>query len=329
MLARMCSLILLVPVLAAPQQQPTVRSQSSVVLVPALVKDAQDHLIYGLTANDFVIEDDGVPQNIYLDDSAESDPVSIVVAIQTGRRAQREFSRIRRISSMLNPVLEEPGARVAIVEFDNHTLLVRSFTHDSAALDEFRQLQPGDNGAAILDAVKLSASLLAKEPEGRKRILLLVSEMRDHGSHIASIDDVVASIGNSNTIVYALAFSPSLSQVLDTGRGANPDEAYWNAPADLLAPLLMARNAMKKNVTKTIAQMTGGEFEVFTSHRSFEGRMVDFSNHIHNRYVLSFEPHRPHPGLHQIQVRLKGSRAGVTVVSRTSYWVVTNAAATE
>jgi len=32
-----------------------------------------------------------------------------------------------------------------------------------------------------------------------------------------------------NTVVYALAFSPSLSQVLDTERGLNRGEAYWNA----------------------------------------------------------------------------------------------------
>jgi len=72
--------------------------------------------------------------------------------------------------------------------------------------------------------------------------------------------------------------------------------------------------------------MTGGEYEVFTSRQGFEGGMVDFTNHIHNRYVLSFEPHRPHPGLHQIRVLLKDAPAGVTVLSRTSYWAVANQA---
>jgi hypothetical protein len=30
-------------------------------------------------------------------------------------------------------------------------------------------------------------------------------------------------------VVYALAFSPPLSQVLDTERGVNRGEAHWNA----------------------------------------------------------------------------------------------------
>src|SRR5580658_9899328 len=49
----------------APQeapQEPTLRSQSNVVLIPALVKDSQGGIVYGLQARDFIVEDDGVEQ---------------------------------------------------------------------------------------------------------------------------------------------------------------------------------------------------------------------------------------------------------------------------
>lgn len=96
----------------------------------------------------------------------------------------------------------------------------------------------------------------------------------------------------------------------------------WDAPADIIGTLLMARNAMKKNITKAIAEMTGGEYELFATRRSFESRLIDFNNHLHTRYILSFAPQKPRPGLHQIQVRLKQPRPGVTVLSRTSYWAI-------
>lgn len=73
------------------------------------------------------------------------------------------------------------------------------------------------------------------------------------------LDEVVAAIGNSSTVIYAIAFSPALSQVLDTERGANRDQAYWDAPPDLIGTLLMARNAIKKNITKAIAWLSGGD----------------------------------------------------------------------
>jgi VWFA-related protein len=323
MFARICPLLLLLLSGASAQQDSNLRVQSNVVLVPTLVKDAEGHVIYGLTEKDFVIEDDGVEQAVHLDESAESEPSSVVVAVQTGRRAWREYSRMRGIGPMLTPVFAQLRSRVALVEFDSHVRLVENFSDDETSIDDdLTELQPGDNGAAIRDAIDFSISLLEKEAADRQRILLLVSENRDHGSHVTKTDDLVAAIGNSNTVVYALSFSPSLSQVLDTEKGLNRDEAYWDAPPDIIGSLLMIRNSMKTNITKTISSMTGGEYELFTSRKGFEERMVDFNNHLHSRYVLSFAPKEPHPGLHQIRVRLKQSLPGTTILSRASYWAM-------
>jgi VWFA-related protein len=321
MSARILPLVLLLASAASPQQVPNVRVQSNVVLVPILVKDAEGHVVYGLKQSDFVIEDDGVEQSVHLDEFARSQPASVVVAVQTGRRAWREYSRMSGIGPMLTAVFAQLRSRLALVEFDSHVRLVENFSNDETFVyQDLNNLQPGDNGAAIRDAVDFSVHLLEKEPADRQRVLLLVSENRDHGSHIAETDDVVAAIGDSNTVVYALAFSPSLSQVLDTERGANRDEAYWDAPPDIKGTLLMARNAMKKNITKAIAEMTGGEYELFTTRKEFETRLVDFNNHLHGRYILSFAPQEPHPGIHQIKVHLKESSPQTTLLSRTTYW---------
>src|SRR5579872_3575545 len=59
-------------------QEPTLRSQSNVVLVPALVKDAQSGIVYGLLAKDFIVEDDGVPQATRLDETPDGQPISLV-----------------------------------------------------------------------------------------------------------------------------------------------------------------------------------------------------------------------------------------------------------
>ena len=82
--------------------------------------------------------------------------------------------------------------------------------------------------------------------------------------------------------------------------------------------------AMRKNVPSTIASMTGGEYELFATRKKFEVRMNDFTNHLHSRYLLSFSPKNPRPGLHQIRVRLRAhDNADATVLARTSYWAET------
>jgi VWFA-related protein len=302
---------------SALPQETTLHSQSNIVLIPALVKDQQGGILYGLQAKDFIVEDDGVEQPAHLDDAPEGQPVSLVVAVQRGRRAYAEFPRIQGLKSMLDPLFSLGTARIAVVEFDSHVGLTRNFTKDESLVDDdLRNLQPGDEGAAILDAIDYSVHMLKQEPEERQRVLLLISETRDHGS-LAKIDDTVKAIGESNSVMYALAFSPALSNILDTERGNNLNEMHEGVNFIDLA-YRMAQ-AMKKNVPSTIASMTGGEYELFATKKKFEVRLNDFTNHLHSRYLLSFAPKDPHPGMHQIRVRLRIA-GNATVLARTSYW---------
>lgn len=319
------ALLLLFGFPLAAQEQPTFRTQSNVVLVPTLVRDKSGNVIYGLQAKDFVIDDNGAPQAVQLDQAAEDNPVSMVVAVQCGRRANFELPRMQGLAAMLQPVMDQPGSKIAVVAFDSTVHPVEDFTGDGQAVRrDLHGLQPGDDGAAILDAVAYSVKLLDDAPKDHKRVLLLISETRDHGSHDAKIDDVIKSIGNSNVVVYTLAFSPSKSNVLDTLKGNNnpdlhPETTEYHNDPDLLAPFLLAAQAMRRNTAKAIAAQSGGEYQMFLSAKAFDARLNDFSNHLHSRYLLSFQPTHPQPGLHQLTVKLK--RPGdATVLARSSYW---------
>ena len=301
-------------------QEPTFHGQSNVVLVPTLVKDESGNTVFGLKAGDFVVEDDGVAQQIRLDETADSEPLSLVIAIQRGRTAKLEAERIRTLSALLDPILGSGHAEVALVAFDSQVEPVQEFTPDGDLItSQLRDLKHGDEGAAILDAVSYSLRLLEQTPERHRRALLLISETRDHGSK-TKIDEAVTAIGKSNTLVFTLAFSPSLSNVLDDLRGKSKQESD-HVDVGVLAVRLgvLARQGMKMNVPKTLAWMTGGEYELFKSHKGFESRMTEFSNHLYVRYELSFQPVQPHPGLHQLQVKLKDGKKGA-VLARSTYW---------
>jgi len=308
----------LVFVSAASAQDTTFRSQSNVVLIPALVKDARGHALYGLQAKDFEVEDDGVPQSVQMDEAAESEPVSLMIVIQCGRKALREFPRMKGLKSMIQPILDQEQTAAAVVEFDSEFHLAQDFTDDEKLVNQTLQNLPfGDDGAAILDAVNYSVKLLNEQPAGRQRVLLMISETRDHGSHFAKLDDVLTAVGEGNTVVYALAFSPALSNVLDTERGTNQEDMH--EMPDLLAPLALLRQGLRKNTPNAIAAMTGGEYQLFDTRKGFETKLNDFTNHLHSRYLLSFQPRDPHPGLHQLRVRLRDPAKG-EILARSSYW---------
>jgi VWFA-related protein len=317
----------LIGVIAA--QNPGFHSETNLVLVPTLIEDQNGRPIYGLQAKDFGVEDDGVAQSVQLDERAESEPVSVVVAIQCGRRAEYEFSRIKGLGAMLDPIMSSGLTQVAIVEFDSHVELKRDFTTNADEISlELKNLQRGDGGAAILDAVYFSESLLNKVPADRQRVLLLISETRDHGSVWAMrLNEVVTLAGSSNTSMYALSFSPSRSNLLDTFRGNNTDEMHKGP--DLLAAhpvkssggdeLMMGVQALRRNSPKAIAEMTGGEYKSFSTRDGFETHMLEFTNSLHSRYLLTFVPKDPHPGAHSIRVLLKKPAIG-KVLARGSYW---------
>jgi VWFA-related protein len=301
---------------AQEPQNSTIRTQTTVVIAPTLVKDAKGKLIHGLRAEDFAIQDDGVAQTVQLDEVLDVQRVSIVIAVQRGRRAFSELSRMQGLAAMLNPVTGQGKTDIAIVEFDSHVSLTCDFTNDENLIKTvLKGISPGDSGSAILDAVDYSVKLLNMK-SNRLRVLLLISETRDHGSN-ATLAGVATAVANSNIVVHTIAFSPAFSEVADDLRGTNPTASN---NLDLLAPLILAGESMRKNIPKAIAAMTGGEYDMFKSDKGFDDRMNDFGNHLYNRYLLSFEPKNLHPGLHRMQVRLKES-PHATVLARTSYWV--------
>jgi VWFA-related protein len=317
---------------SSEQDVPSLRTQSNVVFAPALVKDRAGKLVFGLHTSDFIIEDDGVPQQVSMDEAEPEEAVSLVIAIQTGRSALFEFQRMKGISSLLDQIVSQPQVQTAIVTFDGEINLLQDFTFESDQTETYLQKMMegplrnmgngGDrSGAAIYDAVRYSVKRLEKQPDDNRRVLLLISETRDHGSHAVKLDDAIAAISDSNAVVYSLAFSPTGSTALDTLRGewdARTDPAGGNL--DILRLMGMARQAMRKNAPRSVCAMTGGEYSVFTSSKSFEKFMTDFTNHLHSRYLLRFEPRKPHPGLHDVRVRLRGHGNNV-VLARRSYWV--------
>ena len=311
---------LLALAIPAGAQEGRFSSTVNLVPVPTLVQDGKGNAIFGLHATDFVLEDDGVAQGVHLEEEAESQPVSLIIAVQCGRRANREFGRMAGLASMLDPVLSNPENEAALVFFDSKLDLRRDFTGNADAIEQdLTQLHAGDHGAAILDVLAYSARLLGRRPEGRKRVLLLISETRDHGSKFTRLDDALALIEQNNVLVFALPFSPYISQQLDAARGTDKDE--WGPNINFLSQLEYVHQAMRKNVVKTLAGLTGGEYESFATRNGFEEALIRFANNLHARYTLSFEPKDPHPGLHHIRVRLRDPAKNETVLYRSSYWV--------
>jgi VWFA-related protein len=297
---------------------PTFRVSTSVVIVPTLVEKTNGEVLYGLKPTDFSVLDNGVEQKVHVDDDLDTQPVSLVVCIERGRDAPLEFDKIGKLGPLLELFTRDGRGDIALVAFDSRATWVEPFSQDTDSINhDLKQMPAGDGGAAILDAVGYSINLLEQQPPDHRRVLLLISESRDHGSRHFNIPQLVERIGTSNTLVLSLVFSPGKAEIIDWGKGNTDGGTELN----ILAPLVMTVNAMRRNTPKALAALSGGEYDAFTREKGFETRVVEVASHARNRYILSFHPSDLTPGLHTIQVKLTQDY-GAHVVARNSYWAI-------
>jgi len=377
----------------SPSQEPFLRRQTNVVLVPALVRTKTGALVYTLKADDFVLSDDGVPQKLILDqNNTGGEPLALVIVIETGGAGNRQFQKYDRLVPPLAPMLQSVvggvPARVAAIKFDSRPRLVQKFTSDvdetetslrdlstgcsrhdqydtCSERDAPHNKPAGDNDAAILDALEYAIAMLRVQPPQYRRAILLVSETADRGSK-TSVDQAVRDLTDTNTTIYSIAYSTAKSEAAHyayrqlpiskhpprgneqrewenttpnpphgcMGKDPNPDpdapasrwSQFYDCVAQLVPPLTFAKiaaiattDSLKENIPATVARLTGGEYFDMGNERHLEQDLAAIGNHLPNRYLLSFQPKAPHPGLHVLKLRLPNYE-DLEITARTSYW---------
>ncbi len=302
--------------LPGAENAPTLRVTTNEVLVPTLVEKKDGSILYGLKASDFVLEDNGIPQKIRVQDELDTAPVALVIAVEQGGASVLEFGKLAKLGPLLDLFLADPHSEAALMGFDSHPHLLMDYTHSGDALTSALQtLQPGDGGAAILDTVSSAVDLLEMQPKNYRRVLLLISEERDHGSKHTKAVQLIQKIGQSDVLVLSVSFSPARAELLHDLADSGDDRTL-----NMVSALVMAVKAFKKNVAKEVALESGGEYATFTGDKRFEQKVVDAARHMRNRYLITFNPSDPTPGLHTIRVRTTEDY-GARVVARANYWL--------
>ena len=280
------------PLPTVHDQAPTIRVTTNEVLVPTLVEKHDGEVVYGLHAGDFVLEDNGVPQKIRVQEEMDSAPVSLVVAVEEGGVSALEFDKLAKLGPLLDLFLADGRSEAALVGFESRQLLIKDYTRHSEVLDEsLKHLEPGNGGDAILDTVSYAVDLQETQPKEFRRVVLLVSEERDHGSKHTKPEQLVERIGRSDVLILSVSFSPSRAELLHDIKDSGDDRTM-----NMFSTIAMIVQAFKKNVAKEVAHMSGGEYTTFTGDKGFEQRVVDAAKHTRNRYLISFSPSEPTPG---------------------------------
>ena len=309
--------LLLLPVLAARAQQDptapppstdpnpyTLSAKSNLVLVPTQVQTKHGEILYDLKPEQFTLEDNGVPQRFNVEQDSDALGISLVVVVQCSRSAFQQFNNMRGLAAMVDSLVGGAPRQVAVVQYGGEPELLGRFTSNPDHLTtNLAKIQPCDDaGNATLDAVDYANKLFDETPKAtartqNRRAILLIGETRDHGSQLKA-SQVIADLGRSNTVVDSVSFNPGKTDIVNSLIHGQ----YGPGPFGLL---IMAVEALRKNVPHTLSTLTGGEYTNFTTEKGFDEGIHRLSNHIHNYYLLSFQPPATSPaGLHRLTVKV-------------------------
>jgi VWFA-related protein len=177
------------------------------------VKTKAGHVVLTLTADDFFLTDDGVPQDLILDRDTDSQPLALAIVVETGGAGARHLMDYGQLDAALAALVGGVERRVAVIAFDSTPRLLTPFTPDTdKASQQLADLREGDSGGAILDAVAFAVAQLRAQPTGYRRAILLLGETIDQGSR-TTLGEALRLISDTNTTMYSFAFSSTRSAV--------------------------------------------------------------------------------------------------------------------
>src|SRR5208282_2341801 len=201
-------LILVLAAAAFAQQAPTLSVGVDLVPLLATVHDHDGKIVKNLTPSDFILKEDGIPQEItYF--AQESDlPLTIGLLVDTSTSQKEVLEQERRASyKFLDQVLREDKDQAFVVSFDVRVQTLQSFTSSRAKLESaLAELKiPSQVSTLIYTAVRDSSEDLMQKRQGRKAFILLTDGVAF--KEPTSITEAIEFAQRADTIIYTIRFS--------------------------------------------------------------------------------------------------------------------------
>lgn len=296
---------------AAAQDLPIFRSDSTVVVVPVTVTDRSGRFVPGLTRDQFEISD-GESRRVITQFSAERVPVSLGILLDiSGSMATDAYARaaLKLLVTRLAPHDE-----VFFALFNEKVSLAVPWTEDHARVwRAVQSLKPGGN-TALLDAVKLIAPAfqVARYP---RKVLLLISDGNDTR---LPPDRLSNSYGWASPEAARWAEAAERRERLRDLMIGGATDAITKSEASLYAiGLGPDPQLMNLALLETLTADSGGYVELPNGLADLSAAVARVCDELQSQYLLGFEPARADGQVHPITVTVK--KSGVTVRARAGY----------
>jgi Ca-activated chloride channel family protein len=260
-------------------QQATFSSRLEAVRVDASVT-RDGRAVKGLTAADFEILDNGVPQDVQVVASEEL-PIDLVMALDlSGSVTGDRLQHLRKASEVALAGLRKSD-RGALLTFNHRLDLHVPLTSDLAAIGRALQgrFEPGNT--SMIDA---AYAALAHADSGRGRSLAVVLSDGVDTSSWLTLESVIETARRVDAVLFGVSIG-----------------------------------APRRTPLEELAEASGGDLIRIESDKQLAQALTSVLERFRQRYLLSFVPQNvARAGWHKLEVRAK--RRGLTVKARAGYF---------
>jgi Ca-activated chloride channel family protein len=284
---------------AAPQEAiTTLKLQTRIVGVSAMVRDKKGHPISNLTKQDFTLKEDGKPQTIRYFSQGSELPLTLALLVDTSGSQRGYIEDETKASKVFfQAMLTRPEDRAVLVQFDSDVRRLQAMTNSVEKLQAGLSLldqphEPGLNsrgGTLLYDAIDLTTRALLVKEEGR-RAMVLLTDGGDNGSRL-SIAQAIATAQRDDIIVYSIFYGEDRAR--DRGM-----------------PVL-----------KAISDYTGGRVFTVTHKTSLADIYAQIAEDMRLQYQIGYTPPESSPGTYHI-IDLQPVDKHMTIEARKGYYTM-------
>jgi Ca-activated chloride channel family protein len=308
--------IALLPLAPVSGQQTSLRVDVRLVNVFATVTDAAGKYVGGLTKDDFILEEDGVRQEIAHFSQDDQVPVSVGILFDSSGSMENKLrTAVTAVDRFIRTI--HPDDDIFLMTFSGRTELRQDFTGDRDTLSKALRAILASGATSLYDSLEQGMDKI-KAGRHEKRAILLISDGEDTDSK-TSFETVLEQLRGSEVLVYPVGISPTIY-----AKASEHVPFTWPPPlpGSVRGGVAKRRDAVDFKVLQTLADQSGGRAYLLTDSLLSNTSQIDkmltqVAEELRSQYTLAFYPAHPDDGrFHRLRVRTAG---GLLVRARPGY----------
>jgi Ca-activated chloride channel homolog len=272
------------------------KDEVRLVHIIATVKNRTGQLVGGLQKEDFLVSDNGVPQEVKIFERQTDQPLSVALMIDTSGSTAKDLkfetdSAAKFVRALLGEGNPKDAIKLFGFDYDVHEETA-NFTHRMDLLESKLKTIHGSAGTSLYDAIWFGAHDL--EPRDGRKAMVIVTDGGNTTSYRDSHEALEAT-QLADAVMYPVVVIPIMNNA--------------------------GRNTAGENVLTFMAEGTGGRTFTPALGAQLDKAFRDIISDLRTEYLLGYYPRNVPPTknrFHTLQVKVKSPE--LQVFARNGYY---------